>query len=170
MVLEEQAISRTFPEQAVPMFLDKLNILCSYLRKQVVLPNIKPISRFIFAEDLAFFSLDFFLGDRGSDLGRVKSSDVLSLEVGEGFLVNQAFGKTLRGNAKNIFGVKPIPSSSYCPANNLTFYISLAGKMSVDLKSRYLFRVSNHQGNIVDAPSACSAVSNRLKRYLNYLP
>ena len=79
MVLEEQVISGTFPKQAVPMFSDKLNIICSYLRKQVVLPNIKPISRFILARDLAFFSLDFFSGDRGSDLGRVKSSDVLSL-------------------------------------------------------------------------------------------
>ena len=169
MVLEEQAISRTFTKQAVPMFLDKLNILCSYLIKQVVLLNIKPVSRFILARDLAFFSLDFFSGDRGSDLGRVKSSDVLSLEDGEGFLVNQAFGKTLRGNTKNVFGVKPIPSSPYCLVKNLTFYVSLAGKMSVDLKSGYLFRVSNHQGNIVDAPFAGSAVSNRLKGYLNYL-
>ena len=121
------------------------------------------------ARDLAFFSLDFFSGDRGSDLRRVKSSDVLSLEDGEGFLVNQAFGKTLRGNAKNVFGVKPVPSSPYCRVKNLTFYVSLAGKMSVDLKSGYLFRISSHKGNIVDAPFAGSAVSNRLKGYLNYL-
>ena len=169
MVLKEQEISRTIPKQAVPKFLDKLNILCSYLRKQVVLPNIKPISRFILARDLAFFSLDFFSGDRVSGLGRVKSSDVLSLEDGEGFLVDQAFGKALRGNAKNDFGVKPVPSSPYCPVKNLTFYVSLAGKMSVDLKSGYLFRVSNHERNIVDAPFACSAVSNKLKGYFNYL-
>ena len=166
MVLEEQANPRTFPKQAVPMFLDKLNILCCYLRKQVVLPNIKSISRFILAQNLASFSLDFFSGDRGSDVGRVKSSDVLSLKDGEGFLVNQAFGKTLRGNAINVFGVKPVPSSPYCLVESLIFYVSLAGKMSTDLKSGYLFRVSSHQGNIVDAPFAGSAVSNMLKGYL----
>ena len=93
------------------------------------------------ALDLAFFSLDFFSSDRGSDLGRVKSSDALSLEHGESFLVNQAFGKSLRGNAKNVFGVKPIPSSPYCPVKNLTC-VSLAGKMMEKLSVVYESAVS----------------------------
>ena len=116
-----------------------------------------------------FFSLDFFSGARGSDLGRIKSSDVLVFKDGKGYLINQVFGKTLRGNSRNVFGVKPVSNSSYCPVKNLSFYISLAKIMSIDLKAGYLFRVCDHHNNIIDVPSVGSAVENRLKKYLKEL-
>ena len=93
LVLEEQTTARTFPTQAIPIFLDKLRIICSYLRDRIVTPSLKPSNIYILSRDLAFFSLDFFSGDRGSDLGQVKSADVLHLPDGEGFLINQVFGK-----------------------------------------------------------------------------
>ncbi len=71
LVLEEQTIARTFPFQAIPIFLDKLKLLCTHLRSMVQTPLIKPSQRYILARDLAFFSVDFFSGDRASDLGRV---------------------------------------------------------------------------------------------------
>ena len=169
MVLEEQAISRNFPKHAVPMLLDQLKLLCSHLREQVVLPKIKPSARYILARDLAFFSLDFFLGNRGSDLGWVKTSDVLSPRDGKGYLVNQVFGKALRGNFKNVFGVKPVPGSPYCPVKNVRFYVSLVKMMCIDLNSSYLFRVCDCKDNILDAPFTGSAVENRLKKHFREL-
>ena len=104
------------------MFLDKLKSLCSHLRNLVIAPHAKASTRCILARDLAFFSLDFFSGDRGSDLGRLKSSDVLRPPDGKGYLISQVFGKTLRGNQSNVFAEKPIPNSPYFPVRNLDFY------------------------------------------------
>ena len=78
LVLEEQTMARIFPTQAVPIFLDKLRTLCFYLMNHVVSTAIKPSERFVAVRDLAFFSVDFFSGDRGSDLERAKLVDVLT--------------------------------------------------------------------------------------------
>ena len=99
MVLEQQAQERVFPKQSNSMqvILDKLRL---HLRKLSINPAIKLCTRFILLRDLAFFSVDFFSGDRGSDLGRVKSSDVLIIPGGKGLFFSQVFRKTLRGNGK----------------------------------------------------------------------
>ena len=163
MILEEQTIARSFSSQAIPVFLDKLKSLCPHLRNLVIAPHAKASTRYILARDLAFFSLDFFSGDRGSDLGRLKSSDVLRPPDGKGYLINQVFGKTLRENQSNVFAVKPIP---YCPVRNLDFYLSLVKMINIDLNPGYLFRVLDHHGNILNSPLKRSAVENRLKKHL----
>ena len=128
LILEEQVQARILPSQAVPLFLEKLKSLCSHLRSLATAPNINPSHRYILARDLTFFSIDFFSGDRGLDLGRVKSSDVLSLPDNKGFLINQVFRKTLRRNGSNVFSLKPIPNSSFCPVTNLCLYVALSEK------------------------------------------
>ena len=122
LVQEEQTIARCFPSQAVPLFLDKLKLLCCHLRNLIVTPKMKSTTRYILARDLAFFSMDFFSGDRGRDLGRVKAMDVLTLQLENGILVNQVFGKTLRGNRARVFGLKPIQGAAYCPIMNPKYY------------------------------------------------
>ena len=169
LILEEQVQAKIFPSQAVPLFLDKLKSLCSHLRSLATAPNVNLSRRFILARDLAFFSIDFFSGDRGSDLGRVKSSDVLSLPDNKGLLINQVFGKTLRRNRSNVFGLKPIPNSSFCPVTNLRFYVALSEKMGVVLKGGFLFRATNPRGNITESPFVASAVANRLRKLLTDL-
>ena len=113
--------------------------------------------------DLAIFSLDFFTGDRGSELGRLKSSDALCPPYRKSYLINQVFGETLRGNQSNVFAVKPTPN---CPVKNLDFYLSLAKMMNIDLNPGYLFRVLDHHGNILNSPLEWSAIENRLKKHL----
>ena len=102
-VREEQAKARVTARQAVPLFFDKFKSLCAYLRRQCLTRDLTPISRYLFARDLAFFSLDFYSGDRASDLGRVKTKDILSLPNQEGLLLRHTFGKTLRGNDTHTF-------------------------------------------------------------------
>ena len=130
---------------------------------------INPSDRYILSRDLAFFSLDFFSGDRGSDLGQVKSAVALHLQDGEGFLINQVFGKTLRGEGNNVFGIKQIPNSPYCPVTNLRYYLALAQKMSIVLKEGFLFCVTDRRGHVLDKPFLGSAVANRLKKHLKDL-
>ena len=168
-VQEEQAVARVFPVKAVPMFLDKLRILCLHLRNLIIAPLIKPSQRYIFARELAFFSIDFFSGDRGSDLGRVKTVDILSSPGKDSFILNQVFGKTLRGNNSNVFGLKRIPGSPYCPVTNLEYYVAIANKMSIKLHPGYLFRVTDKYGNITAAPFIGSTIANRLKKHLQDL-
>lgn len=169
LVLEEQTVARRLPSQAVPIFINKLATICQDLRSRVSNPHISPSNRYILARDLAFFSIDFFSGDRGSDLGRVKSTDVLCFPDNTGFIIKQVFGKTLRGTGSNIFGLKQIPGSPACPVANLRCYIALTAAMSIELKTGYLFRTTNRQGNISDSPFIGSAAANRLKRYLKEL-
>ncbi|MCP4923100.1 MAG: hypothetical protein GY915_03590 [bacterium] len=88
-------MARAFPSQAVPFFIDKLIVLCDGLKKQIKTPGTKPTTIYVLARDLAFFSIDFFSGDRGSDLGRVKSIDVLSSPDRNSYIFNQVFGKNL---------------------------------------------------------------------------
>ena len=134
------------------MCLDKLRILCLHLQNLVIASLIKPSQRYIFARELAFFSVDFFSGDRGSDLGRVKTVDILSSPGKDSLIINQVFGKTLRGNNSNVFGLKRIPGSPYCPVMNLQYYAAVPNKMSIKLHPGYLFRVTDKYGNITAAP------------------
>ena len=159
-------MARTFPVQATPLFLDKLRSPCSYLRDLAIDPSLKPSTRYIIVRDLAFFSVDFFSGDRGSDLGRVKSCDVLTMPDKKGLLINQVFGKTLQGNNNNVFGLKPICNAPYCPITNLRFYVAMVKEMGIDLKYGFLFRTSDRKGNISNLPFVGSAVSNRLRKHL----
>ena len=149
--------------KAIPIFLDKLREICLHLRELSVDPAIKPCKRYILLRDLAFFSIDYFSGDRGSDLGRVKSSDVLIIPGGKGFIFNQVFGKTLRGNGKNVFAVKPVANSPFCPVYNLNLYVALAKKMCIDLKDGFLFRATDPHGHVSESPVVGSVVGNQLK-------
>ena len=169
MVLEQQAQERVFSTQAIPIFLDKQRKICLHLREISVGPAIKPCTRYILLRDLAFFSIDFFSGDRRSDLGRVKSSDVLIIPGGKGFIFNKVFGKTLRGNGKNVFAVKPVANSPFCPVYNLKLYVALAKKMCIDLKDGFLFRATDTHGHVSESPFVGSAVGNRLIKHLSYL-
>jgi hypothetical protein len=55
--------------------------------------------RFVFLKDRAFFTLQFFAGDRASDLGQCLSQEVKKLFESKGRLFRHTVGKTL-GNGK----------------------------------------------------------------------
>ena len=164
LILEEQTIARVFPAQATPLFMDKLVDVCDHLKQCMAKSGDKPSLLYTLARDLAFFSIDFFSGDRGSDLGRVKASDVLVSPENNGYVFNQVFGKTLRGNGSNVFAIKKVQGSSACPVKNLEAYLSLSSSMSIDLGTGYLFRTTDRHGNITENAFTGSAVANRLKK------
>ena len=80
-VKEEQARARVRPKKATPLFLDKLQqilqIIVSSMRK---LDN-SPIDLYLLGLDLCFFSVDFFAGDRSSDLGISRINRVFYLTI-----------------------------------------------------------------------------------------
>ena len=106
LILEEQTITRVFPAQVTPLFMDQLVDVCNHLKQCMAKSGDKPSILCTLVRDLAFFSIDFFSGDRGSDLGRVKASDSLASPENNGYAFNQVFGKTLGGNGSNVFAIK----------------------------------------------------------------
>ncbi len=81
----------------MPLFFEKFLALCSFIKTSLSTHDISPTTRYLYARDLAFFLLDFFSGDRASDLGRLKTKYVSRLPDNAGFLFRHTFGKTLRG-------------------------------------------------------------------------
>ena len=123
----------------------------------------------IFSRDLAFFCVDFFSGDRASDLGRTLTKEVLSLPDGEGLLFKQSIGKTLWGKDCHIFAIKKCPTSLLCPVSNLNRYVQLCKLINVDLTDGYLFRATNKRNRVSENPFIGSAVAARLTSYLEHL-
>ena len=84
-------------------------------------------------------SLDFYSGDRASDLGRVYTKEVLLLPEDQGLLFHHTFGKTLRGkDSKNQFAVKRCPQDTVvCPVVNLTTYVKIADLMNINLREGF---------------------------------
>lgn len=164
-IKEEQAKARSRPKKAIPIFLDKLEKLAVYIFAQLSAPHILPINLYSFSRDLCFFTLDFFSGDRSSDLGRIMLKEVLFFPDKSGILFRQGFGKTLRGDAQNVFAVRRCDNNALCPVKNFERYLSLCRLMGLDLQPGFLFRTTC--GNsVTEQPFVGSAVYNRLKFYL----
>ena len=130
-ISEEQAKARVSPRQAVPFFFDKFTKLCAYLRNGSFLLSIPSLERYLVSRDLAFFCLDFYSGDRASDLGRVYTKEALLLPGKQGLLFHHKFRTTLRGRHSNVFAVETCSHDSIvCPVVNLTTYIKLTDLMN----------------------------------------
>ena len=54
------------------------------------------LNRYVMDRDITFFVIDFYTGDRASDLGRLKADQLFRLKDREGFLLNFTFSKTRR--------------------------------------------------------------------------
>ncbi len=127
-----------------------------------------PLKRYLFVRDIAFFVVDFFMGDRASDLGRLESHSVFELSDAGGFLLNFTFGKTLRGtgNLSRPFALLPAPSLVICPVFWFRYYLDYCHSMAITLHPGYIFRASTGQRYVSDQPFVGSAVNNRLRGHL----
>ena len=162
----EQLRASIAPKQAVPLFADKLLLLSRHIKKRLLLSSLSPTEMFVTARDQAFFQALFFSGDRGGDLGQVKTSDIARFPDDNGFLFNHIWGKTLRDGACHPFGMRRHPNPALCPIKGIETYVSIARELGISLSPGYLFRATNHQGHIVNQPLLSSAADSRLRKYL----
>ena len=87
-VREEQAGLAITPSQAVPLFFGKFQRLIAHLRDLCSSSvSLSSAGKYILVRDATFFSVDFFTGDRASDLGRLQSCNVFRLRDRESFLL-----------------------------------------------------------------------------------
>jgi len=92
-VSEEQLRTHIVPKQAVAFFLPKLLLLARLWDRKMADPSVSPSGLFILARDQAFFKTLFFSVDRGSDLGCVKTAEILRFPKDNGFFVQPCLGQ-----------------------------------------------------------------------------
>ena len=153
------------PKQAVPLFADQLLLLSRHIEKRL-LSSLLPTEMFVTARDQAFFKALLFSGDRGGDLGQVKTSAIACFPDDNGFLYNHIWGKTLRDGACNLFGIRRHPNRALCPIKGIETYVSIARELGISLSPGNSFRATNHQGHIVDKPLLSSTADSCLRKYL----
>ena len=166
-VREEQAQQPLRPRQAVPLFYDKFVRLITYLRGLIAESSeLSPLNKYILVRDVTFFVVDFYTGDRASDLGRLQADQVFRLKDREGFLLNFTFGKTIRAGLSRPFALLRIPNVPVCPVFWLNYYIAACRALGVPLLGEYLFRSSVHKKAVSHRALGGSAVSARIHKYL----
>ena len=165
-VSEEQLRAHIVPKQAVPFFLSKLLLLARLWDRKMADPSVNPSGLFILARDQAFFKTLFFSADRGSDLGCVKTEEIMRFPKDDGFLFNHVWGKTLQDGTSNVFGIRRHSNPQLCPVKAIETYVAVASELRITLSDGYLFRPTNHQGHILNKPLTSSSAEARLKYYL----
>lgn len=102
-----------------------------------------------------------------TDLGRIKTIDVLKHPDGSSYLFHQCVGKTLRGKLSRAYAVKQTANPAICPVRNLSFFVNLCTAMNADLSADFLFRPTSKKGGILNGLLLASTVQARLIKYIN---
>lgn len=95
--VNEQRRARITPHQAAPFFSEHLRFLVKDIRSRLASASSRSFlpHRFVLLRDLAFFTCQWFAGDRAGDLGNSIGREVSRLENGN-LLMNHVIGKTVR--------------------------------------------------------------------------
>lgn len=166
-VREEQAGNAIVPSQAVPLFFVKFSKLISFLRRSIeASAHLSVVNKYILVRDATFFVVDFFTGDRASDLGRLLANQVFRLKDRKGFLLKFTLTKTLRGDRSCPFVLEPFKENEVCPVSWIEYYLSVCQLLDIELAGGYLFRTTDRRKVVSSKPFLGSAVNNRLRKHL----
>lgn len=163
-IQREQTEARVPTKQETPVFFDKFLRIVNHLRELLSSNASTAIQKYIYSRDLAFFTLQFFTGQTASDLGRLKTADILQNQEGKNLLIHQRVGKSLRGKAPRPVPVRSCKNPVICPVENLKFYRRLCKAMEIDLGHGFLFRTTTKR-----VSSLATAGQARLVTYLTSL-
>ena len=122
-----------------------------------------PIRMYILSRDQAYFKTPFFSGDRLGDLGQVRTNEILRFPSDDGLMFNHTWGKTLRGDRWNLFGIKRCANIKICPVAAIERYMATIRAMQVDLADGFLFRPTTAPGAISPLSISSEAINGRLK-------
>lgn len=168
-VSEERARAHVLPKQARPLFMDKLRSVNMYVGDELASGCLSCVDRFLFLRDRAFFTLQFFAGDRTGDLGLMLIQEIRVLPRNTGYVLVHTWGKTLRGDRSARIFLLRGSDQVVCPVAHLDEYVSGARIMGVDMSTGYLFRPVTSQGFVLESPLPYADVYARLRLYLNRL-
>ena len=167
-IAAEQAQAHVLPKQAKPIFLDKVRKICIYVDNQLKRTDLKLAQMYVLYRDQAFLKLQYFAGDRATDLTFVPTQEVKRLVDDSGFRFSHTYTKTIRGGKgmTNTFDVKRCADKVVCPVEGLERYISWCKRLGVDLSNGYLFRIVDESDRVLCQRVTYSVMYNRLQQYL----
>ena len=166
-IREEQAGKAIVPSQAVPLFFVKFSKLISFLRRSIeASAHLSVVNKYILVGDATFFVVDFFTGDRASDLGRLLANQVFRLKERKGFLLKFTLTKTFRGDTSSPFVLESFTNNEVCPVSWIEYYLSACHFLSIELAGGYMFRTTDRGKVVSSRPFLGSAVNNRLRKHL----
>ncbi|CAC5391416.1 unnamed protein product [Mytilus coruscus] len=169
VINQEQANASISVKQATPLMFSKLGKLCRHLSYRVSV-EVDPISKFLYARDLAYFSILCHSGSRGGDLGLLTADRCFQIPDSDGVFVSQTAGKVATLDNPRNFIVLPSKDSDICPVKNFKKYITNAKELSITLMEGYVFRIRDKGSRkIVNEPVTSSCMTERLKLHLNVL-
>ena len=125
-----------------------------------------PFNGYQLVRDATFFVVDFFTGNRASDLGRLQADQVFRRMDREGFLLNFTFGKTQRSGQPRPFALLRIPDALVCPVVWVNYYITACKSLGILFLGEYFLRSSEHKKLVSHRPFVGSTVSERLHKHL----
>ena len=160
-IREEQAGKTIVPSQAVSLFFVKFSKLISFLRR-----SIEAGAHLSVVHKNIFFVVDFFTGDRASDLGRLLANQLFRLKDRKGFLLKFTLTKTFRGDTSCPFVLEPFTNNEVCPVSWIEYYLSVCHFLSIELAGGYMFRTTDRRKVVSSRPFLGSAVNNRLRKHL----
>ncbi|CAG2195475.1 unnamed protein product [Mytilus edulis] len=136
--------------------------MCSYIDREIKSPGLSLRERYILYRDRAWMKLQFFAGDRASDLSLVVAQEVKVLNDNSGLVFQHTFGKTLRGDKgkSNTFVIKKCDDLSICPVQGLLDYVNFCQVSTVDMSVGYLFRIVSEKGRVLDKAVNYSVMRN----------
>ena len=110
------------------------------MNRKIAEHSVNSSGLFVLTRDQAFFKALFFSGDSGSDLGMVRTEEILRFPQDDGLLFNHVWGKTLRDGVSNVFGIRRHLNPELCPAKAIETYVAVATELRVSVTNGYLFR------------------------------
>ena len=102
----EQLEARIVPTQADPFFISDPAAIAAFIGKRVNESDLSANQPFKLIRDQAFLKTLFFAGDRASDLGKVKTQELLHFPRREDLLFNHVLTKSPRDGTSNLFSLK----------------------------------------------------------------
>ena len=159
----EQAEAHIVAKQAKPLFLGKLLHLCQYWHNELE-GYLTQKHRFIILRDRAFFTLQFFAGDRASDLTYLVGQEVKLLKDGSGVYIRLTFGKQWRGEDHNDFVILRCKEKIVCPISALESYNSWCKNLGEDITKGYVFRLFPNGRSVIRMTS--NVAYKQLKSHL----
>lgn len=168
LVTAEQLQARVTPKQATPFFVDKLMRLAEHLQRS--LGNAKSnIECFVVVRDQVYLKTVFFSGDQPGDLGQVKMLEILRFPNNDGCSFNHIWGKTLRDNDQNVFGIQRNLQTVIYPTRGVELYMDVARQIGINLTTTYLFHPMTTNNGVRDVPLSSATAEARLKLYLKQM-
>lgn len=166
VVKAEQLQAHTKPKQATPLFTEHLTALSNHIDNKLRSSDLTFLDRFIHMRDQAFFKTLMFGGDRGGDLGQIKTREIIRFPNNDGLLFNHIWGKTLRDGSSNLFGIRRNSNPDICPVKAIDDYYNFSNRIHINLNDGFLFRPTTPKGGIANKAFSSSAAESRLHLYL----